>query len=71
MFLNHGLAVVEVYLDLAGVEQVILNGNGSVYKGESGNAKANGKDNNGDDAACQSLNSFAYYIYWITISDVM
>ena len=53
MFLNHGLAVIEVYLDLAGVEQVILNGNRSVYKGKSGNAKANGKDDNGDNAACQ------------------
>ena len=60
MFSNDGLAVVEVYLDLARVEQIVLDGNGSVHKGEGGNAKANSKDDNGDNAARQPFSGFGF-----------
>ena len=55
-----GFAVVEVYFYLASVEQVILNGNGSIHKSKGSNAKANGKDDNGDNAARQPFSGFGF-----------
>ena len=44
VFLNNGFAVVEIYFYLASVEQIILDGNGSIHKSKGGDAKTNGKE---------------------------
>ena len=60
MLLNHGLAVVEVDLDFAGVEDVVIHRNGGIDKGEGGYAQAESKDDDGHDAARQLFSSFHF-----------
>ena len=53
MFLNHGLAVIEVYLDLAGVEQVISTETEAYTRAKVVMHRQTARDDNGDNAACQ------------------